>query len=391
MIIAIVLFFFAILFICHRIVYEFFIRAFGVERKRIKIIVALILAFLFFGFIISSILVRWRENGLTRFLYFGSALWLGMIINLFLALVAAFFITIIFRFFGRKANLKFLSVVVIIFVFSYSLFGVWNVFNPRIKNITVKIKDIPKEWQGKTIVQISDVHLGSALGENFLKDVVNKINSVNPEIVVITGDLLDGSSGSVPFYIKLLEGINTVQGVYYITGNHEVYFGVEKALFDLNKINIKILEDEIVDLGGLQVIGISYPKFNETKNIKNIIQANTKFVQEKPSLLLFHSPTSINHTEDEKEDRHKNMYWTPNTDFSDVKDLGIDLQLSGHTHNGQIFPFGFVTKFIYNGYDYGLHQDGDFAIYISSGVGVWGPPMRTGSRSEIVAIRLESL
>lgn len=386
---AVILVFFTILFVCHKIVYEFFIRVFGIERKKIKIILFLVLLFLALSFIISTLLVRWRENTLTKFLYFCSGIWLGVVINLFLAVVVALVITLIIRLFGKKANLRFLSIFVIIFVVSYSAFGVWNAFHPQVKNITVKIKDLPEWWRGKKIVQISDAHLGNILGENFLKKVVNQINSLKPDMVVITGDLIDGSTRDAPPYLTLLENIKTDQGVYYTTGNHEIYSGVDKFLSAIKKINITTLEDRIVDINGLQLIGISYPRLTEAKNIKNIILNNKDFDPQKPSILLFHSPTSINHTKDTEEERHEHMYWRPNTDFSDAKELGIDLQLSGHSHAGQIFPFGFVTRIIYSGYDYGLKTDGDFSIYTSSGVGVWGSTMRTGSRSEIVAITLE--
>lgn len=385
----VILFFFIILFVCHKIVYEFFIRVFGIEKRRIKIILFLILLYLSLSFIISSLLVRWRGNLLTRFLYFCSGLWLGIIINLFLAVVSAFAITVLARLFSKKANLKFLSIIAIIFVVSYSAFGVWNVFHPQIKNIKVKIKDLPEWWKGKKIVQISDVHLGTVLGEVFLKTVVSQINILKPDIVVITGDLIDGSVENAPPYLNLLENIKADQAVYYVTGNHEIYFGGEKFLSIIKKINIKTLNDEIADLKGLQIIGIGYPKLIETKNIKSIILNHKDFDRQKPTILLFHSPTSINHIQDGSEERHESIYWKPNIDFNDVKELGIDLQLSGHSHGGQIFPFNLITKIIYNGYDYGLKTEGDFSIYTTSGVGVWGPTMRTGSRSEIVAITLE--
>ncbi|MFH1565407.1 MAG: metallophosphoesterase [bacterium] len=386
---AVILVFFTILFICHKIVYEFFVRTFGIEKRRIKIILFLILFYFSLSFIICTLLVRWKENALTRFLYFCSGIWLGVVINLFLAVVVAFVITLIVRLFGKKANLRFLSIFVIIFVVSYTGFGIWNVFHPQIKNITVKIKDLPEWWKGKKIVQISDAHLGNVLGENFLKKIVRQINSLKPDMVVITGDLIDGSTRDAPEYLKLLEDIKTDQGVYSITGNHEIYSGVDKFLSEIKNININTLNDKIADVKGLQLIGISYPRLTEAKNIKNFILNNKDFDPQKPSILLFHSPTSINHTQDTKKERHERMYWRPNTDFSDAKELGIDLQLSGHSHAGQIFPFGFVTQIIYSGYDYGLKTDGDFSIYTSSGVGVWGPTMRTGSRSEIVAITLE--
>lgn len=107
-----------------------------------------------------------------------------------------------------------------------------------------------------------------------------------------------------------------------------------------------------------------------------------------PSILLFHTPTSILKERKDEIAEHFETYWMPDTSCVLNRKLGIDLQLSGHTHAGQIFPFGILTHFIYQGRDYGLFQDGPFQLYVSSGIGTFGPPMRTAGRSEIVAITL---
>ncbi|MBU4332634.1 metallophosphoesterase, partial [Patescibacteria group bacterium] len=247
------------------------------------------------------------------------------------------------------------------------------------KNLTVSIRDLPEEWEGKTIVQLSDIHLGQIIGTRFMNRVNEKVDEINPEIVVITGDLFDGMNKSLDSFIKPLNNIKAKKGVYYVTGNHETYIGVKKALDTLEKTEINVLDDEVALVNGLQIIGVSYPGLE--KDIAN--DKNYNF--NTPSLLLYHAPTDIRI----KQIDHNNMYYSPKINFDYAKELGVDLQLSGHTHKGQIFPFNFITNYMYNGYDYGLHKEGYFSIYISSGTGFWGPAMRTGSRSEIVAITLK--
>src|SRR3989339_711047 len=182
--------------------------------------------------------------------------------------------------------------------------------------------------------------------------------------------------------------IKSKKGTYYVTGNHETYLGLEEVFAILAKTNINVLNDRVVNVDGLQIIGISYPG-NGGKDAQNIIKNDENFSLEKPSILLYHSPTNLFSFETSSGDWHRNIYWTPDVSFSVARNLGADLQLSGHTHRGQIFPFNFITHYIYGGYDYGLHQIEDFAIYITSGTGVWGPPVRTGGDSEIVVITLE--
>lgn len=354
-----------VLFGSHMLLYYSLVKFFDIVNPTAKyglLIATLVLAV---SFLAVSMMVRFQENVIAKMLYFASSFWLGLLVNLLMACAVIWFLRFIF------INNKIISGAILILASLYAVYGVWNAFHPQIKNIEVTIKNLPQEWQGKKIVQLSDMHIGIVHGQKFLQDIINKTNSLKPDMVVITGDLFDGMDGAdgLP---QLIDSINAPQGIYFITGNHETYFGLEKAFNILKSTKIKVLNDELVNLNGLQLVGISYPTertFNESRNIKTIIESMSNFVKGQPTILLYHSPM-------------------PSV-IAQAKEAGVNLQLSGHTHRGQIFPFRFITSYIYKGYDYGLRTEGDFNIYTSNGVGTWGPPMRTGNTPEIVAITLK--
>ena len=369
----------------HALVYDFWIRNFGVQSSKTKTRLRITLELMFLGFIASLFLSRIESNIFTKVFSLVAGFWLGFLLDTAWIILLSYLLVAILKIFHKKILGKYLVILVTTISLIYSGFGVWQVFHPGVREVAVKIDNLAPQWQGKKIVQISDLHLGPILQENFLRHVVEQINQLDPELVVITGDLLDGSSDGISDYIKLLDDISSQQGTYFITGNHEGYRGTQDSLAVLSKTNIRILDDEIVDLGGLQLIGISYPGFGSESNIRETIENNPDFDPEETNILLFHSPTSIGSSLEE----HSSLYWKPSVDFQDARDLDIELQLSGHTHQGQIFPFTWLTKWIYQGYEYGLHQIGDFQIYITSGTGVWGPTLRTGGKSEIVVLELQ--
>jgi len=157
------------------------------------------------------------------------------------------------------------------------------------------------------------------------------------------------------------------KGVYFVTGNHEVYLGVENAKEALESVNVKVLDNEMVDIDGLQIVGISFSKMFGVEDLKQKILGIKNYDPNEASILLYHSPQGI----------------------EDAKAAGIDLQLSGHTHKGQMIPFPFITSAIFGKYYYGLTTEGNYSIYTSSGVGTWGPMMRTSGKSEIVVVTLK--
>jgi predicted MPP superfamily phosphohydrolase len=357
-----------ILFGSHWFVYFSVTRLFSINSTAAKIWIAGTLLFLGVSFIGTSLLAHWSNNWLTRSLYLASSNWLGLLTNLFLAFAGAWLLVISTKhLFAWEAG-NWIGGAAFLFAILFSVYGFWNAFHPQSKQINVSISNLPSYWQGKKIIQISDVHLGHIYRKDFLEKVVETINQENSELVVITGDLFDGMDGSLEELATPLGKIKAPRGILFVNGNHETYLGVEKTKNILNALgNVKILDDSMMTIEGLQFIGVGYPEREGKKNIQEVIASQKEFDNQKSSVLLFHSPS----------------------DIQAAKVSGISLQLSGHTHRGQIFPFNLVTHLMYKGYDTGFFQEGDFSLYVTTGTGTWGPAMRTGNQPEIVVINLK--
>lgn len=357
----------AILGGAHYLLYFSILRFFAISNPLHKNALSIAIIILALSFVIISLSARLWENSFIRAAYFASGFWLGLLTNLIMAIAAIWLIILFCNLFNINLNTALLGKIFFIAAMAVSVYGTYNAFHPRIKNISVNIQNLPTQWENKKIVQLSDLHLGLVHGENFMKDIVAKTNLENPDIVVITGDYFDGMGDNINTLAKLLDGINSEKGIFYVTGNHETYLGTDKALSAIRKTSVRILEDEAVDIDGLKIIGISYNDMDEFKKETGALQKLKNDFYGKPNILLYHSPAIM----------------------EQARASGINLQLSGHTHAGQIFPFGYVAKLIYKGCDYGLRQYGDFTIYTTNGVGTWGPPSRVGNIPEIVVITLK--
>ncbi len=364
-----------VFFGAHYFLYYSVVRFFGVVSHALKGTLLTVIFLLPISFFISSALSHLKQNSLLNFFYILSASWLGLAVCLFLAACLIWLLVWLTGLAGINFNMPAVGALIFSLAGLLFVYGVWNAFHPQIKNIEVKIKNLPVAWQNKTIVQLSDVHLGHIHGVKFLQEIVTKTNAQNPELVLITGDLFDGMDGDLSIFVDVLKNIKAKEGVFFVIGNHETFLGVDRAYLVLMESNVKILDNEFVNLGGLQLIGLSYQGSYGAPSIVGRIRdvseifASLKakgFDSMKPSILMHHAPTNI----------------------VQAKANGINLQLSGHTHVGQLIPFGMITRLIYGKYYYGLHQEGDFSIYTSGGVGTWGPPVRIGNTPEIVAIKI---
>lgn len=372
----------------HVAVYFSVIPFFSISSPSFKLYLVLFLGFMFVSFFLSTLLLRLHGNVIWNYYYTLSATWLGIMINFLMGSVVLWLCWLAAKGFGFELNLFYPAGIVFVLCLFFSAFGAWNAFHPVVKTISPVIENLPDQWKNKTVIQLSDVHLGPIHRVGFLNRLVELTNAQKPDLILITGDLFDGMDGSLDPFIEPLSRFKAAEGVYFVTGNHEGYLGINESLSILKKTPIKILDNEIADVDGLQIVGISYPLFsNENHPEKLFKSANYK--PEKPTILLYHTPTNLLIQNDHFESQQWNTYLKPDTNFTFARENGVNLQLSGHTHAGQLFPFNWIASLIFKKYSYGLHKEGPFNIYTSSGAGTWGPPMRTFSRSEIVKIKLK--
>lgn len=356
----------AILFGSHYILYFSIVNIFSITSSSLKHDIVIVISALAVSFILATFLTMWKENLVTRFLYFASAFWLGTLVSLLMAITALSIVVLASQFADFNVNLPLWGIVFFALAVIYSFWGMWNAMHPQIKNISVTIPGLPDRWKNKKIVQLSDVHLGHVYRDGFLRGIVKKINAENPEMVVITGDLFDGMDGDLAPLARPLDDIKAREGIFFVTGNHETYLGVKEVAGALAKTKVIIMKDEVIDLKGLKLIGINYPDWDENKDVVKTLGSLERSFRGFPNIFLYHSPVNIDQ----------------------FKESGVNLQLSGHTHYGQIFPVNYITRMIYGGYDYGLYRMDDYTLYTTNGAGTWGPAMRTGNTPEIVVITL---
>jgi hypothetical protein len=269
---------------------------------------------------------------------------------------------------SRRMALKIiLDISMFVIAFSYILKGFINGFKePKLTELEVKIKNLKSPLN---IVQISDVHIGQSLGKEFFDEIVRRINKLQADIVVITGDLVDLHVSKIGNKLDSLKDIRSKYGVYFVTGNHEYFHGVEGICEYLKSLHVRVLDNENVVIDEkINLIGVN----DLTGKRMGIMPPNLKKAmmhirKDLPCILLAHQPKFI----------------------KEVKNQPIDLVLSGHTHAGQIFPFGLLVL-LDQPYLYGLYKHSkDTQIYVSSGAGYWGPPVRVMAASEIVKLHLK--
>lgn len=244
--------------------------------------------------------------------------------------------------------------------------AMYNAKTVELEEVEIKIKDLQKPY---SIVQLSDVHIGGLVDKDFIANIVKKVNALNPDVVVITGDLVDVDLEYAKPALDELKNIKSKYGNYFIVGNHEYFHGVVSIIKYVNTLNFKTLENENVYIGkedeGFNLAGV-YDVFgyNIDAYKPDLKKALDGRLINNPTVLLSHQPKFI----------------------EEVKD--VDLMLSGHTHGGQIFPFNYLVK-LQQPYVKGLHQHNEQTqIYINKGTGFWGPPMRLGASSEITHITI---
>lgn len=371
----------------HFSLYRFALRGLDVGHPVARACLLAAFSFLAVSFMAAFFLLRWMETPWTINFYRLAAVWLALSIKLVLAVGAAWTLYGALRLFGvAESAFRFVAGGCVALALVWSAVGFWAAFHPVITRVEVPLETLPDRWRNRSIVQLSDLHLGHFHSPASMERLAERVNALAPDLVVITGDLFDGMAGPMPAFVAPLSKLSSRHGVFLVTGNHEVYAGLRRCLELAEKAGIRVLANEVVEVDGLNLMGVAYPGIREKSEIQGLERALDPSAGRRPMVLLFHTPTDIRR--DGTRDRRTATYWRPDTSFALSRELGVSLQLSGHTHKGQMFPFGLLTRWIYNGCDYGLHRESGFSLFTSSGVGTWGPPMRTGASPEIVMITL---
>jgi predicted MPP superfamily phosphohydrolase len=243
----------------------------------------------------------------------------------------------------------------------------------EIKRVNVTLQRLPKELSGTKIVQLSDVHIGPTLGRKFLEQVVRDTNALQPDIVAITGDLVDGTVESIGELCAPLANLQARYGVFFVTGNHEYYSGALDWCRHLPSLGVRVLRNECVSVGSeehsFDLAGIDDHHAEQFGHGHGADLARAVMGRD-PSrslVLLAHQPRQA----------------------LQAGQHGVELQLSGHTHGGQIWPFNYLVK-LQQPIVAGLGSVGGTQVYVNSGTGYWGPPMRLGTVPEITEITLQS-
>jgi hypothetical protein len=245
-----------------------------------------------------------------------------------------------------------------------AVYGLINAARIRVTRYTVALQGLPSEWHGKTGVLVSDVHLGNIRGAGFARRIVALVKALAPEVVFISGDMFDGARIDLDACSEPWGKIDAPMGVFFVTGNHDEFSDTATILESLRRVGVRVLDNEKVTVHGLQVIGVHDGTARDDREFREVL-ARMQIDRTRASVLLNHQPSHL----------------------SIPDEAGISLQLSGHTHKGQFWPWSHLVTRIFGPFAYGLNRFKSLQVITSSGVGTWGPPMRVATRSEVVSIR----
>ncbi len=331
------------------------------------------------SFIGGRILERYWPDGVINALVWVGSCWLGAMLYFFLIVflldlvrlsnaIGHWYPAFITNDYPKAKQITGLIAVGIVFVVLVA--ARINAMHPRLHTLELTVPKVVDGPKTLNIAVASDIHLGAIIGRERLENIIRLINSVNPDVVILAGDMVDEDIGQLirENQGEMLREIKAPLGVYGITGNHEYFAGVEKACEYLTAHGITMLRDSVARLNGsVYLVGREdrSARYRGTHGRKPLEELMTQVDKRLPVILLDHQPF----------------------DLEQADTNGADIQISGHTHNGQLWPLNYITERVYE-VSKGYKKVGNTQVYVSTGAGTWGPPMRTGNRPEVVNIRV---
>ncbi|MGW5637973.1 metallophosphoesterase [Streptomyces sp. NPDC003832] len=247
-------------------------------------------------------------------------------------------------------------------------YGMADVFSgPGVKRITVPLAKLPRSAHGYRIAVVSDIHLGPILGRAHTQRIVDAINATQPDLVAIVGDLVDGSVADLGAAAEPLARLRARHGSYFVTGNHEYYSGAEEWVDRVRELGVHPLRNARVEMAGFDLAGVNDISGEDHSDAPDYARALGDRDTDRAAVLMAHQPVMIHQ----------------------AVEHGVDLQLSGHTHGGQLWPGNLVAR-LENPTVASLERYGDTQLYVTRGAGAWGPPVRVGAPSDITVVELAS-
>lgn len=249
------------------------------------------------------------------------------------------------------------------------------IIGPRVRKVEVPLNNLPAGFDGFKIVQISDLHVGPTIGYEYTHNVVNIANELKPDLIALTGDFVDGTVEDLIGDLAPIGQLRATHGSFFVTGNHEYYWDASAWMAAFRKLGTDVLANEhrLIKHNGDEIVLAGVTDYSmrgrgDTVHASDPVKALEGAPSDLVKILLAHQPAS----------------------YQAAHDAGFDLQLSGHTHAGQYFPFNFFIRFFQRFYK-GLNRYEKMWVYVNSGTGYWGPPLRTGVPSEITLITLRTI
>lgn len=326
---------------------------------------ALALFVLAVSFVAAALLSYRIYNPLVEIIYKIAALWLGLLNFLFWASCGCWLVALPLRWAGADSSILRHAIAGTLYAaaFAVAIYGLINARHIRKRDVQVSLASLPASWQGRRALLVTDMHLGNVNGRRFAERIAGIAQRLRPDVVFIAGDLFDGSKLHPERVAAPVLQMKAPLGVYFCGGNHEDFGEPDAYEAVLEQAGIRVLHNERIDVDGLQLVGISYADSIQPLRLRSFLDG-LRLEGGPASILLNHVPHRL----------------------PIVEHAGISLQLSGHTHGGQMFPFTWITRRAFGKFTYGLQRYGDLQVLTSSGAGTWGPPMRVGTAPEVVLI-----
>ena len=360
----------AILFLAHWFIYRTWIVFMGNPSPAATLALGTALFLLAFSFIVAALLSFRFSNPLVTAIYKIAAVWLGFLNFFFLAACLcwlAWYALLLSRLVPDPLrNRPFIAAFLFALAFATGVYGLLNARSIRIRRISIKLPNLPQSWCGRTALLVSDLHLGHVNGLRFSHRVAALAASMHPHIVFLPGDFFDGAKSDPGRLAAPFKQLSPPFGIYFSTGNHDEFGDDAQHIAALTRAGVRVLHNEKVTVDGLQILGVAYYDSTHLLRLRATLES-LRLDPAHPSILLNHVPNRL----------------------PMIEQAGVSLQLSGHTHGGQLFPFTWIIRRVFGDFPYGLPRFGALQVYTSSGVGPWGPPMRVGTHPEIVLLQFE--